>query len=261
MEALNNRNKDVKVSEPVTACPQTHNTNARSKGIEDSQDWTLTAMASQPRIQTTITMTPSNTAYGATTWSLNIDPIALTRYHFGQLRSLYQGVRIRFKFTFEFTSNFQHVGAVLMAFVPHSAFQVALMMPTLDATSVTSSPTNFFTIPRLIQMPHQIVTFGHSGTYTLESDWLAPEDIMTAGEALDTGIQDTFSANFPTCFGFLLIRGLSPLQSVGSTPEVPVVVWTTAEIEPHLYYPSRAILDSGSVEGQDTRDYVVRTFY
>lgn len=96
-------------------------------------------------------------------------------------------------------------------------------------------------------MPHQIITFGHNGTYTIKSDWISNIDIVNQKDPTFVASNTIpFSDSTASEHGSMFLKGVSPLNDImGDSSIVPVRIWRQLEIDCTGYYPRLGILNEG----------------
>jgi len=242
-DVLSSRTKDLKVSEPVTEVPGQMAEGARIMTISKRPDWTVKELLAQPKYFQTITITTAQ-AFNAVLFDQTVDPTTIINsvyaagtFSFSDLKYLYSFHRFRPILTFEVSSNFQQVGCFALAFIPFGT----LMCRYNGNAAGTNTFASYFGYARMVQLPHQVISYGHSGTYEVQSDWILPEQFVqtiTANSNMNPGAPQ----------GHFLARVIAPLRVVtGSVGQISVRVWCRFEVDPEVYYPTTTIMGAGLV--------------
>lgn len=129
----------------------------------------------------------------------------------------------KFKVHFEFhvSSVFQHVGSAILYYAPWS--KVSQVGHVLELELIE---TPQWRINQIVQFPHQIITYGHSGNYRVSTDWISTSSVWIQNRGR------TIADNAFYDFGCVQMRAFTPLRyNSTDSPTIPVRVWMWLEAE------------------------------
>lgn len=123
--------------------------------------------------------------------------------------------RMTFKFTVEVVSVFQQVGAATILFVPFTSNMYKLN----NRIGWSVDPVLPYT--KILQLPHQIITYGKCDTYEVDTEWTVVKEFIVGDEISSVSEM-----------GWVQLTVLSPLKIAPSVdPQVTFRIWVTPIVE------------------------------
>jgi len=221
--------KSLEVSEPVTTVSKIEASQAPESALYKTPTWSVKDLLGQLR------------SYEHVVWETNkMDPIWHLRissdWLLGQVGSVMSKLfvfwKIRPHFTIEVTSPWQHVGASYLVYLPYGE----------RYENVLTGNANWLPgYEFIVQVPHQIITAGHSGTYNISAEWLHPEPAVNRDFAGKLSLYS--NAKTYMDFGRILWRPIAPIRvAPGVETQTHARIWVRFEIDTGVYIPDGEIL-------------------
>lgn len=221
------RAKDLEISEPVVPIPQPSHSASVPTTETRIQQWTFAQIVGQKRFLKNIKLEAGESGLSLFKYVHSFASLAALypKNKVPAMLDLFRTRRWRVRFDFMFESSWQHVG--LMAIVSS---------PLPEALRVMYR-RNEYDLNDIMQLPHQFIKFGHSGNYTITTDWCIPRaNHIAYGDQTDYD----FDA------GSIELISVVPLEVAGGVLDTPYVnIWASIEFEElSMYNPITDVLDA-----------------